>query len=238
MGGTAGAQLIILLSAPILTRLYSPEDFGVLAVLVSMLSILIVLVSFRYELAIPIADDEQTALSLVLICLCLTAIVSITTAVVVWIFGEKLANLMGIGTYADYLWMLPIGLFLMGVYQTFKYWATRAKAFSCIAKTKLTQSIASLVIQLSLFKFGPLGLITGHITGQFLGARALMKAGPTGSNIQYLRWADLHFAAMRYRRFPIFTTWASIFNTSGMQLPILLFSSFFWFACGRALFAG
>ena len=32
VGGTAGAQLLTILAAPLLTRLYGPEDFGLVAV--------------------------------------------------------------------------------------------------------------------------------------------------------------------------------------------------------------
>ncbi|NCC31504.1 MAG: lipopolysaccharide biosynthesis protein, partial [Chloroflexia bacterium] len=51
VGGTAGLQLLSILTAPIYTRLYTPSDFGVLAVFVGLLSLIIIIASLRYELA-------------------------------------------------------------------------------------------------------------------------------------------------------------------------------------------
>ena len=50
--GSAMGQGLLIVSAPLLTRLYTPADFGVLAVYVSIVSILVVVASLRYEMAI------------------------------------------------------------------------------------------------------------------------------------------------------------------------------------------
>jgi len=58
VGGTAGAQILLVLAAPLLTRLYTPEDFGLLAVYASLLALIGVISSLRYELAIPLPEDD------------------------------------------------------------------------------------------------------------------------------------------------------------------------------------
>lgn len=225
--GTAGAQILLLLAAPILTRLYSPEDFGVLAVLVSILSILGVIASWRYELAITIAEDDQAALNVVALCLLITIGMAVLTAAAVWLLGDWVANLLSISDFANYLWLLPLGVFLIGVYQTFNYWATREKAFGRISATKLTQSISSLIIQFSLFKLGPLGLITGYITGQFLGAGRLARSAFRRLDNHSISVQGIQATASRYRRFPQFTTWAGLLNSTGQQIPFLFFAYLF-----------
>ena len=60
-GGTTLAQGINILSTPILSRIYSPEDFGVTAVFISMVSILSVISALRYDLAIPLPKTERYA---------------------------------------------------------------------------------------------------------------------------------------------------------------------------------
>lgn len=55
MGGSAClGQGLMILATPILTRLYTPADFGVLAVYTSLLSVSVV-VCLRYELALLIS---------------------------------------------------------------------------------------------------------------------------------------------------------------------------------------
>ncbi len=52
--GTAFGQLIVLAASPLVTRLYTPADFGVLGVFSAFLGILGIAVTLRYELAIPL----------------------------------------------------------------------------------------------------------------------------------------------------------------------------------------
>lgn len=225
--GTGGAQLLLLLAAPVLTRLYSPEDFGVLAVFVSILSILGVIASLRYELAIPIAEDDQTALNVVALCLLITIGMAFFTGILVWLAGDWFAEKLNVAEVSTYFWLLPIGVFLIGIYQTFNYWATREKAFGRISKTKLTQSVSSLLVQFSFFKLGPLGLIAGYITGQVFGAGRLAKSAFDSADRRSFSFHRIKSAASRYRRFPQFTTWSGLINTSGHQLAPLVLASFF-----------
>lgn len=67
-GGTAGSQVIAMAAAVILTRLYGPESFGVLATFVSILALLNVVSSLRYELAIAVPEDDDEAVALVWLC--------------------------------------------------------------------------------------------------------------------------------------------------------------------------
>jgi O-antigen/teichoic acid export membrane protein len=226
-GGTVGAQLLLLLAAPILTRLYSPEDFGILAVFIAILGILGIIASLRYELAIPIAEDNETALNVVALCLLITLGMATLTALLVWLAGNWFANLLNISEVFTYFWLLPVGVLLIGIYQTFNYWATREKAFGRISQTKLTQSVSSLLIQFSCFKLGPLGLIAGYIMGQFVGSLKLANSALESADRKSLSFKKMQSAAGRFRRFPQFTTWAGLLNTSGHQITPLILISFF-----------
>ncbi len=57
--GTALGQGLVLVSAPLLTRLYTPTDFGVLAVYGSIVSLVAVAASLRYELAIALSRHDR-----------------------------------------------------------------------------------------------------------------------------------------------------------------------------------
>ena len=68
-GGTAAGQAITVLAAPLLTRLYSPEDFGLLAVYTSLLMTIGVIASLRYQLAIPLPKSDEEAAHVVVLSL-------------------------------------------------------------------------------------------------------------------------------------------------------------------------
>lgn len=159
VGGTFSAQLLLVLTAPLLTRLYSPEDFGLLAVYASLLALIGVISSLRYELAIPLPEDDGEAANVAVLCLILVVISTILTGVLVLLMGSAIAAALGVPTLAGYLWLLPVGVLLTGFYSVFNYWAVRTKRFTTIAGTKLRQAIATLAIQLAAFKLGGIALL-------------------------------------------------------------------------------
>lgn len=242
-GGTTGAQILVILAAPILTRLYSPEDFGLLAVFVSILSILSIVVCLRYELAIPIAEDNKAALNVVVLCLLVTVFMSLLTIFIIMLEGKWMVSLLNIRSLETYLYLMPIGVMLTGIYQTFNYWATREKAFRRISETKLIQSISSLLIQLSCFKFGPIGLLAGYIAGQCMGAGRLAKSAFAKHELFKANIGDIKSAGIRYKRFPQFSTWSGLVNTCGHQFAPLMLTAVFgvgvagWYALANRIVA-
>ena len=227
LGGTVGAQSILLLAAPFLTRLYSPNDFGLLAVYGGLLAIISVITSLSYELAIPLPKDDGVAANLVMLCLLLVAIISILTGAVIFIFYEPILKMIGEPAMANYLWLLPLGLFLTGLYKTFNYWNIRTKNFQCIAKTKLKQSVTTLAIQILGYKFGATSLLLGQIAGQSIGTHSLAISSLKNKGFNQLSLSQLKCVMSRYKEFPLFSSWSGVINATGHQLPPIIFAMFF-----------
>ena len=125
--GTAVAQLIGIVTMPIITRLYTPADLGVLAVYSSVLAIFGVGATLRYELAYGLPKENDDAINLFglsLILLCLTTI----GFTLILLFGKDLLiNTFDLGAIEQYIWFLLIGFFGMGLYTTLNYWAVRQR---------------------------------------------------------------------------------------------------------------
>lgn len=227
VGGTAGAQLLMILASPVLTRLYSPEDFGLLAVYVSLLSLFTVISSMRYELAIPLPESDQEAANLTILSLFIVIFVTIISGVLIVFAGSYAAKLLGTPKLADFFWLLPVGVFLIGTYQVFNYWSLRTKSFPTIAKTKIRQTISTVAIQIIGFKLGGITLVLGQAVGQGAGVLTLAKPAMKRPEFKGWTWSDLKIVAKRYRSFPLFSTWSGFANTAGMQLPPLMFAALF-----------
>ena len=227
MGGTASAQVLLVLAAPLLTRLYSPEDFGLLAVYASLLSLIGVISSLRYELAITLPEDDGEAANVAVLCLILVVLSTILTGVLVLLMGSAIAAALGVPKLAGYLWLLPAGVLLTGFYSVFNYWAVRTKRFTTIAGTKLRQAVATLAIQLAALKLGGIALLLGQVAGQGVGTTTLGLPAIKSAEFKQVSWAGIKKVASRYRRAPIFSTWAGLVNTAGHQLPPLIFAAFF-----------
>jgi O-antigen/teichoic acid export membrane protein len=227
VGGTVGAQVLMVLASPLLTRLYTPEDFGLLAVYASILSLFTVIASLRYELAIPLPEKDSEAAHVAILSLLIVGFITVISALIIMIGGDYLAQLINAPNMANYLWLIPIGVLAIGCYQVFNYWAIRTKSFGSIAKTRISQSLVTLVMQLSAFKLGVLALILGQTGNQAVGVMTLARPALKSQNFKGWHWDDLKKVAKRYKSFPIFSTWSGFLNTASMQLPPLLFAIFF-----------
>ena len=230
-GGTALGQLIATATAPLLTRLYDPADFGVLGVYAALLTVIVAFASLRYEYAIPVSDDEEEAASLLVLCVLIVCAVAGT----VWAIGSvlknwspKLSDALALGGYE---WLLPLGVLGGGIYKSLTYWAFRNALFSEVARTRVQQRVGQVVVQLTLGTWipGPFGLIFGHYVGQsggilFLAKRALFANGGALRGVTLRR---IRSAARRYIRFPLYSSWAGVLNTASVQLPNVVFAAAF-----------
>lgn len=225
MGGTAAAQLLGALALPILTRIYSPEDFSILAVYASLLGLLSVIACLRFEIAIPLPEGEQEAVDLLLLCLCSTLVVSLLVAFVVLFWGEQLLEIIRQPRLAPYIWTLPVAVCLAGVYSGLQYWATRKRWFLLISKTRFSQVIAGTGIQIGLGLAGAsfLGLLAGQIANSGAGIVSLarMTTREQSGISMRSRFREMVRVAARYKRFPKYSTPEALANAIGIQLPVI-----------------
>jgi O-antigen/teichoic acid export membrane protein len=227
VGGTAGAQLLMVLFAPLLTRLYSPEDFGLVAVYVGLLVLISVISSLCYEFAIPLPEEVEEAAHVVVLSLLIVVGTTLLSALAILFFGDAIADTLGVSVLAGYLWLLPVGVLLGGAYNVFNYWSVRTKEFTRIAGTQLQRALATLAIQFAAFKLGGVALLFAHVTGQSVGTANLARPALAEPAFKHIRWSGVKAAASRYQRFPIYSSWGVFANTVGLQLPTLMFASLF-----------
>lgn len=229
--GTAAGQAIMLLAAPVLTRLYGSTDFGVLAVFSSALGILSVLATLRYEEAIPLPRQDEAAFALLVLSLAILGAIALVVAAGVWLAGDETLALLKVSVLKPYLWLLPLALVGMGCYQTLNYWAVRKAAFHDIAATKIGQGGALALVQivLGLVHKSPLGLVLGEFVGRVAGVGMLYKVLRRDRLNAALTcsWAALKSQARTYWKFPAFNLPNSLLNTLSANIPNLLLAAFF-----------
>jgi O-antigen/teichoic acid export membrane protein len=230
-GGTALGQGLIVLASPLLTRLYTPLDFGVLAAYTSILSILLVVASLRYELAITLPEDDESAGSLLVLSLAIVLGMTALVGLTAWLLGGHIARWTNASALQPYLWLLPISFLGAGVYQVLNYWAVRKRAFGRIAQTQLSQGLGMVLTQVGsgLLELGPAGLLLGDVVGRVSGAGTLMTLSfrKDGSLFKRVSIPRIRWAALRYRRFPLLSSVSVLINSAGLQLPPLLMAAFY-----------
>jgi len=225
--GTAVAQLIGIVTMPIITRLYTPSDLGVLAVYSSVLAIVGIGATLRYEFAYALPKEDKDAVNLFGLCLVLLLITTTMFAFALF-FGSKLLTgcFDDFGVIEPHLWFLLVGFFGMACYTILNYWAVRQRDYARIAHTKINQGIGGTVtkILLGLLAFGPVGLIIGHIVSQIAGIGTLARVmwRKERENLGSISLSGMKQVAQAYMSFPIFNLPASIVNTMALQLPPLM----------------
>lgn len=231
VGGTAFAQFINSLVSPIITRIYSPEEYGILTVYTSIIGIFSVLGSLRYEATIAIADDDRTAINMITVSTFILLINITIMMIIMYISGDKVLNLFGADNLYKYKYFIPIGLLFIGLYNIFIQWSYRNKNFKTISKTKLKQSIVQNVINIAfgIAKLGGVGLIIGKITGQSAGFITLSKPIIKYRNliIESINFKEIMAGLVRYRNFALFSTPSQLLNIAGLQMPVFLLTAFF-----------
>lgn len=227
IGGTAGSQVLTMLAAPIVMRLFTPEDFGLLAVYAGLLGLVTVVAGLCYELAIPLPESHQEAANVAALALSIVGGISLLSLLIMTWGGQPIAGLLGVPKLARYFWLLPIGIVAAGTYQVFSFWALRTKSFGAISTTRLKQSLTSIAIQITGYSFGPVTLLVAQAANQSMGGISLGKAALRFDEFRHVRLSSMLEMARRYRHFPLFSTWAGLLNSGGMQLPSLLFAALF-----------
>lgn len=227
ISGSVGAQIITLIGAPILTRLYQPESFGTLAVYSSILSLSVVISCLRFELAIPLPKDDLEAANTTILCLVLVILSALIFSILVPFVGRPLTSALHLESLVPYLWFVPAGILLTGTYSVFNYWAIRKKNFTAMAGTKITQSLVGFLVTVIAYPLGSGALLLGHLLGQSIGTSKLGYLALSKTIFKQTSWEGIKKAARKHRNFPLFSTWEGFANTAGMQLPPLLFASIF-----------
>ena len=242
VGGTALGQALVMLASPILTRVYSPADFGVLAIYTAVLAVITIVSAMRYEITLPMAKDEQTASNLMTLGLLIILVVSSLVALGVWVAGETMAGWINAEELRPYLWLLPVGVLGGGVYRVLSCWAIRKEIYGSIARTRLTQSVSMIVTQvgLGLVKAGPLGLLLGWIAGQSGGSGALGSVALRieRETLRQVSFTGMREAGRRYLKLVLFSSGSAIVGALVVAVPPVFFAASYGLAVAGAFALG
>ncbi len=233
VSGTTIAQLLGLAASPLLTRLFAPEAFGLLAVFSSLTSIVGVLVCLRYERAILLPEDNREAANLLAVSLLSAALVTATTILLLRMLHAPLLRWLDAAELAPYLWLAPPMVFINGVFLALNFWNTRTKHFGRLSVARVTSSLLTTTAKVGS------GLAGYATAGAFIGATVFGQGIATAvlgiqislSDRKFLGGA-INFQGMldgvrRYRKFPLVDIWGAFLNNVSWQVPVFMLAYFF-----------
>jgi len=229
--GTLFAQVVALVSLPVITRLFTPSDFGTFALYTSVLSIALIFASLKYELAIPLPEKDEDAVSVTILACALVLFISAIFMMVFLTCGEMLLQILQLSPLQSYTGILIVSFFCAGLYQVLNFWAIRIKAYQLIGSTLIRKSCAGSAgkIFFGLLQWGVPGLILGDLLSQMSGLVSVSVAfwKNSADAVKKTTLHDTVRIARRYFRFPLFSLPSVFFNTLAFQLPVILLFSFY-----------
>lgn len=227
--GSGAARAIGLLSIPLITRLYSPQDMGVLAVFMALVVVLAPLVSLRYVQTLPLPRSDGAAFNTFVLSAGLIALNSALVGALLWAFGPAFLNMLGMQALLPWRPLVLLGVVTVAGYELLTHWATRKGRYGLMAKTSVWQGAAGAgaKIALGLAGWKPAGLLLGQVVGQGGGIGSMLRGFAPEFRALRPHVSRRRMAAMahRYRGFPIYRVPSQGLLMLSMQAPILFFAA-------------
>ncbi len=230
MTGTVIAQIIPFVAAPFLSRIYSPEDFGRLALYLSVIQILGVISNGRYELAIALPEEKEKGVKITILCIIISLLMSVISLILILLFADEVAILLGDKLLSKWLYFVPISILMMGLFNGLNYYNIREKEFKNIAKATILKASGGNLLQLifGLIKWNSGGLIIGQVSSHFFGNISLIKSLLRQKHIiKSINKVDLFNLAKRYQDFPKYSMWGIFMNAISANATNIFVSKMF-----------
>jgi len=232
MTGTAIAQALNIMIAPLLSRLYDPHAFGVFAVYTSIVSIFIVVAGLRYELAIVLPKKQEEAVNVLYLSIIAVVLMTLLSIVVLFLFRDYLELWFHIQGFEEFIWWIPISILFFGIYNSLNYWSTRQKSFKRLSISQILRSISVAVTQLGggISKVGSVGLIAGQAVGHTVATVALGKQiwkedrKTLSSSFNLKKIKEL---AYKYKEFPIYSAPQALVNSLSQNAAPFILAAYF-----------
>ena len=229
--GAGFARLIGLISIPILARIYTPEDYGVLALYISFVAIFTPIMTLRYVQAIPLPKTDEMAFNLFSVCFKLIIFFSLALSILFAICGEVFLGWFNMEALIPFRWFIVLGILGSSLYELFSLWATRKRQYKVIARTQFIQSFIGefVKISLGLLAFQSLGMIIGQFISQSVGITSFIKSSINNFKI-YIPKVNLtkeKFIAKYYQGFVWFRLPSQFLMVLSIQTPVMMMAALY-----------
>lgn len=224
--GTVGAQFLMIASMPVMSRLYSPADFGLLALFMAVSSIMATAVTLRYETAILLPKQEQESIAIVLLSLVLAISLGTSFGITAWLIPGKLKGLLGVSQLRGWLPIAAVAALASAVVATGTAWLNRQRAYSAMAQIRILHSAVAVTVGIVL---GLTGAAEGLLVAQIVALLVVSGLIIARLSPLFAHWDHRAVieAASQHRAAPKFLLPTALLDVVTMQLPVLLITAWF-----------
>lgn len=228
--GAVIAQLIPVLISPIITRIYSPHDYGLYSLYMSVMTLIASVATGRYELSVMLPERDEDAAHLAIFSIVLAFFLAALIAIMLFFFGNPLAVLFGRGEIVAWLYWIPAAIVFAAIFQVCIIWISRKEQYVAVSSSRIGQSIITVATQLfvGIGKYYSGGLIIASLVGQGVTAVLLVLFCWRHERAKFViaGWSNSFQLAKKYRKFLLFNTPYTLLGNFSKSFVIYALSAF------------
>lgn len=225
--GAIISQIIPIITAPILTRIYSPEDYGIFGLYMSIVSISVTLASARFDLAIFIPKNLEDSKRIFVITISISAVFSLFLFLLILATKHNIIVSLNLKGLDSWLLTIPFIVFTISLYQNYLHWLNRIKNFKGLNFLRILNPLllSFFNILFGFFNFKSIGLILS-----LMFSYSIMTILYFNSVKKFLRLTNfnrIRILIRKYKNFPLYSLPSTLSGEIGAQMPTVLLIYYF-----------
>lgn len=228
ISGMGIGSAIGFMAAPIVTRLYTSSDFGMLAVFASLCALFYPFCTFKYTVAIPLHPNEIVGVNALAACLVILAVNTVILFTALFLYHSPILSLFSSEAIDSFWYYIPVAFLFSGLSDALSYYSIRYRDFSIIAKVTVVQKIIGALtkIGLGLLHFNVVGLLIGNILAGSGGLSLYIRTywRRLKDNASKVTTGKIRFVLKRYIEFPSYRLPSQILQNASSSIPVLYFA--------------
>ncbi|CAH0346465.1 hypothetical protein BCI9360_02802 [Bacillus sp. CECT 9360] len=217
--GSFLAQMITIIIAPIMTRLYTPEQIGIYTLILTLVAMFGPVLCGKYDHAIVTAENEKEVMQLIVgsMLFSFLFIVLITIGYKFYLtINPKITEEVGGSAY-----LIIAILFLTVFVNILTAYNNRHKEYKTISSVIVTRSLAQNVgiVIFGLLKLGSIGLLLSQLLGMLVGFKRQGKhLYQNRIQLKNIHLQGIKTSLIKYKNLPMFSMPAHLINTASYSI--------------------
>ncbi len=229
--GTAIAQVVNVLFQPIISRIYTPEQVGTFASYFAIVSIIGTISLGRYDLAVLLPKEKKKSNAIIILGTVICIALSLVIFFVSFVFKSQFLHLLALPVSVKY-WVYLFGILVLvfGLDLLYNRVLIREELYSFLSISRVIRQLTTNLTKVGLgffYSLGIHGLFIATVLGNavrfvivFFKSRKFVFTKTTEDKVVV---TDIKDVAVRYKKFPLVSTWSALLNVCSTSLPIILF---------------
>lgn len=233
LSGNVFGILLSLFFAPIMSRIYPPESYGLFSVFSAIIGNLTTFSLLNYNIALIIPKELEKFNNLLRLNFTLSLFFSLIVSIITIFNSNELLVLFNIKNLGNLIFLLGPVLLLSGIATILGQWLTREKEFKKLALANSTSNLMTKIIALTLGYFSK-GNVYGFVFGDVIGkvvANIMYTNKRILNNLKSLllnySFREILLTAKEFRKYPLVVLPGEYINLFSAQLPVYLISIYF-----------